>query len=126
MTRLSTMTLVLGAAALAACGGSSPTAPTRAAGAGLDDADPPARVTVRIATAGLALDDDGYALFLNGRLYEVPVNMARMAADLEAGAQTMWLSGLAANCELQGENPRRLSIEPGGHADVTFEVVCFE
>jgi hypothetical protein len=124
MTRLSTMTLVLGAVALAACGGDSPTAPTRAAGTGLGNADAPARVTFQIVTAGSELDVDGYALFINGRLNDVPVNMLRMTADLEPGAHTMWLSGLAENCEVEGENPLVLSIGAGEHADASFEVLC--
>ena len=98
---------------LAACGGSELTSP--AAGA----------ISVRISTSGDAVDPDGYRLTLDGRPAEsVGVNATRELTDLPPGEHDLTLDGVALNCAIQGDNPRRVSVPAAGTAEIAFQVFC--
>jgi TolB protein len=97
----------------AACSGSDLTSP--AAGS----------ITVHVSTSGDAVDPDGYRLTLDGRPAEaVGVNATRELTDLPPGEHDLALDGVAPNCAIQGDNPRRVSVPAAGTAETVFEVSC--
>ncbi|MFL5495095.1 MAG: hypothetical protein ACJ8DC_11990, partial [Gemmatimonadales bacterium] len=55
-----------------------------------------------------------------------PVSGAGTTAldGLAQGTHTVLLSGLAANCAVQGDNPRSVLVGPGGGATLSFTVAC--
>ena len=82
-------------------------------------------ISVRISTSGDAVDPDGYRLTLGGRAAEVVgMNATRELTDLSPGEYALTLDGVAPNCEIRGDNPRRVSVSAGVTADIVFEVLC--
>ncbi|MDQ3029853.1 MAG: hypothetical protein M3R09_07480, partial [Actinomycetota bacterium] len=82
-------------------------------------------LNVTITTAGPDADPDGYLLGIDaGTGQAVGVNAVESVANLPAGPHSVGLTGLAANCTLEGESPRTVTVPPGGAADVSFAVTC--
>lgn len=77
------------------------------------------------ATTGAQPDPDGYTVRVDGGA-EQPIGTAASltVSDLAPGSHTVALSGVAANCVLEGDNPRTVTILSGGTASVTFGVSC--
>jgi hypothetical protein len=81
------------------------------------------RVTTR--TTGSALDADGYDVTVDGGAgTSIGINANRTIGDLAAGSHQVALGGVAGNCQVQGENPRSITVTAGPAATTTFEVVC--
>ena len=81
------------------------------------------RVTTR--TTGSALDADGYDVSVDGGTGpHIGINANRTIDGLAASAHQIALSGVAANCQVQGEHPRSVTVAPGPPATTTFEIVC--
>jgi hypothetical protein len=95
------------------------------------------------ATTGADVDPDGYAVWRDGRelivTYEDPFYYPpytrsfplRLAADDEwtvtevvPGTYAYELRGLAANCRVDGANPRAVSVAAGITSEVRFSVIC--
>jgi Tol biopolymer transport system component len=82
-------------------------------------------IALRTRTSGASPDLDGYTVALDGGAGEpIDMNAVTMFSDLPVGDHTLVLSGVAANCTVQGENPRTVLVTSGARADVTFEVAC--
>ena len=113
--------------ALSACGGDDLTGPTAQRGSALD-AQPPASVSIEVAvrTTGADFDPDGYSLGIDGRFYEVGLQELRTIDGLVAGEHTVWLTGLADNCELTGPATLRLDIAAGHAGQAEFNIHCDE
>jgi hypothetical protein len=80
---------------------------------------------VTSTTSGPSPDADGYTLVLDGTdRGAIGVNETVTLAALVPGAHQVGLSGLAANCTVEGENPRGVSIVAGEEASVSFAVTC--
>ncbi|MGH2375579.1 MAG: Ig-like domain-containing protein [bacterium] len=80
---------------------------------------------VTTATAGTDLDPDGYSVSVDGGVGQaVPVNGAIDISGLPAGDHTVALGGVAANCVVDGANPRTVSVAGGATAEVGFAVGC--
>jgi hypothetical protein len=111
--------------ALSACGGDDLTGPTAQTGSA-PSSQPAAPVSIEVAvrTTGDALDPDGYSLGVDGQFYEVGVQEARTIDGLAAGEHTVWLTGVADNCELSEPAILRFDIASGGAAQADFSVEC--
>jgi hypothetical protein len=114
--RLILAVLAASVALYPACGGGS--------GGGLTE---PTTGAIQIATSttGTEPDADGYTLTIDEVESGVIGPAARRTiAELEPGAHQVGLSGVAPNCEVQGENPRTVSVVAGETADEAFAVAC--
>ena len=99
-----------------ACGGGE--------GGGLTE---PTTGTLQVVTntTGTGLDPDGYTLTVDDvESGAIGSAAQRTIAELEAGAHQIALSDVSANCEVQGQNPRAVSVVAGETANETFAVVC--
>ena len=82
-------------------------------------------LNVTTTTTGPDSDPDGYALAIDaGTAQSVGINTTVSVANLPAGPHSVGLTGLAANCRLEGENPRSVTVPLGGTTDVSFAVTC--
>ena len=76
-------------------------------------------------TSGAEPDQDGYTLSVDDvESGAIGPAAQRTIADLEAGAHRIALSGVSANCEVQGQNPRAVSVVVGETVSETFAIVC--
>jgi hypothetical protein len=102
-------------AVLLACGGGEPVGPLTGA------------VAVTTATTGAQQDADGYMLRLDGSdTGPIAIAAADTLADLTPGPHLVGLAGVASNCELQGDNPRAVTVAAGATTAATFVVTCAE
>ncbi len=82
-------------------------------------------IQVVTTTSGAGTDPDGYSLLLDGSAHgPIGVSATGSLGGITAGSHTIGLTGLAANCQLSGENPRPVSVPPEGTVHVAFEVTC--
>ncbi len=117
-SRLSRRRLLLAAtvALYPACGGGD--------GGGLTE---PTTGALQVATntSGAVPDQDGYTLSVDDvESGAIGPAAQRTIADLESGAHRIALSGVSANCEVQGQNPRAVSVVAGQTVSETFAIVC--
>jgi hypothetical protein len=83
--------------------------------------------TIEVVTtsAGSPLDPDGYQLRLDGAPAQSIGTSATVSIPGTAlGPHTVGLGGLAANCSLEGDNPRAVTVSPGAVAPVAFTIAC--
>jgi hypothetical protein len=91
------------------------------------EAPPPGSgtLTVTTSTSGDGADPDGYAFTIgDGVAQPIGPSTSVSVGSVAAGATEVELSGLAANCLLDGANPRPVSVPVGGSAEVVFTVTC--
>lgn len=82
-------------------------------------------IRVTVATTGASPDADGYAVSLNGGAGpSLPTSGEVVIADLAPGQHSLALTGVASNCDVEGDNPRVADVTAGATADATFAVVC--
>ena len=82
-------------------------------------------VQVATVTTGSGTDPDGFALLLDGvEGGSIGSSATTTQAGIMPGLHTIGLTGLAANCQVLGENPREVTVPPGGMAQVEFAVTC--
>jgi Tol biopolymer transport system component len=99
--------------ALLSCGGDDLVAPTTGS------------IAITTTTGGPAPDPDGYAISVNdGAEVGINANGIHQVDELPAGSHTVRLGGMAANCTVEGSNPRPVSVEAGATATVQFIVTC--
>ncbi len=82
-------------------------------------------LTATVSTSGSSVDPDGYTLMVDGAGRGTlngssPVTVSGLAA----GNHAVGLTGIADNCQLQGDNPRLVSISSSVTAAVAFVVTC--
>jgi hypothetical protein len=76
-------------------------------------------------TTGAGLDPDGYILTLDGKnRFLIGINARVTFPDLTAGTHTVGLKDIVANCELQGESPRAVTVTGGTMNGVLLRVSC--
>jgi hypothetical protein len=82
-------------------------------------------IALQTRTAGASPDLDGYTVALDGGA-GAPIGMNALITlpRLAVGSHTLLLSGVAANCTAQGDNPRTVAVTTGSATDVTFDVAC--
>ncbi len=89
-------------------------------------APPTGSILISTTTAGLGPDLDGYAATLDGGAEQaIRSNGTLTLAALPLGDHSVRLSGVAANCAVNGDNPRVVTVTNGGEAPAAFQVSCF-
>jgi hypothetical protein len=82
-------------------------------------------IEVATTTSGSGSDPDGFALILDGSEHgPIGVTATAMVNGLVPGTHTVGLAGLAANCQVVGENPRSVTVIPGQTTQASFAVTC--
>jgi hypothetical protein len=114
-------------------GGSNPQSVTVAEGAtaevgfAVTCAGPnPTTGSIHIVTTSAGTPDlDGYLVALDGGA-PLPVAAAGEVTlpNIQPGAHTLTLSGLAPGCTVSGDNPLSVTVSAGATAEVTFAVTC--
>jgi hypothetical protein len=83
------------------------------------------RIEVAVNTEGSHPDTDGFTITVDGtRTHTIAAGQSITLTRLAEGAHSVLLAGLAANCHVDGSNPRDVSVGPDGAASVAFAVVC--
>jgi Tol biopolymer transport system component len=105
--------VLLGLITLAACG--DQTGPESSEGT----------LVIAVTTTGSDRDPDGYSLALDGGAGR-PVGASGRAllGGVTPGRHTITVSGLAANCAVEGDNPREVTVAPGDTTEVALGVAC--
>jgi hypothetical protein len=84
-------------------------------------------ITVKSTTLGNASDADGYTITLDGsERGAVEGNGAVTLNALPPGTHSVGLSGLAATCYMESENPQSLEVQLGETVTAEFSVACLE
>ncbi|MFL5493974.1 MAG: hypothetical protein ACJ8DC_06270, partial [Gemmatimonadales bacterium] len=74
-------------------------------------------IHVLVTSSGAGSESDGFTLTVDGGDPRPVSGAGTTALDgLAQGTHTVLLSGLAANCAVQGDNPRSVLVGPGGGA----------
>jgi hypothetical protein len=90
-------------------------------------APPPTAGTIQVTTVttGPNQDADGYLASLDGAPgVPIPANGSLSLNDVAAGSHTVTLSGIAGNCQVQGDNPRAVTVAAGASTTVDFAITC--
>jgi hypothetical protein len=82
-------------------------------------------LTVTASTAGSEADPDGYTFTVDGEEKgALDGSSGVTTSGLTPGDHSVALNSVATNCEVQGDNPRVVTVSPGATALVAFNVVC--
>jgi len=82
-------------------------------------------LTVTVTTSGPGSDPDGYIVSLDGADRGVlGVNATLEVSAIPPGDHVVGLGGLAANCQVQGENLRTVTVTAGASAAVQYSISC--
>ena len=82
-------------------------------------------IHVLVNTSGSGSDSDGFIFAVDGGAASFISSGGSVALDgLIPGTHTVLLSGLAANCAVQGDNPRSVLVGGTGAVSVSFAVTC--
>ena len=86
----------------------------------------PTTGAIRVTTsAGSPADPDGYQLLLDGTAAQpIGTSASITIPGLAPGSHTVGLGGLAANCQVDGDNPRAVTVAAGDTAAVALAVTC--
>jgi hypothetical protein len=76
-------------------------------------------------TSGLSPDADGYTILIDGAERDaLAPNAAVTISGLTAGDHVLGLNGVAANCQIQGDNARTVRIAGGENSSVGYTIIC--
>ena len=81
-------------------------------------------LTVTTNTTGSNLDPDGYTVTIDGTNSQPIATNGSVTFTAPAGANPVALSGVAANCTVNGANPQTVTVPAGGTATTTFAMTC--
>jgi hypothetical protein len=82
-------------------------------------------LTVTTSSTGSPPDPSGYTVSIDGGApLAIGVNATSTIGSLPVGSHSVALAGLADNCEVQGQNPRGITIAAGQTTALTFTVQC--
>jgi hypothetical protein len=80
---------------------------------------------VTTTSTGAPADASGYTVSVDGGpAVAIGVNATRTVDELPSGAHAVLLGGVAANCAVQGPNPRNATITAGQVTPLAFAVEC--
>ncbi|MFL5534663.1 MAG: CARDB domain-containing protein [Gemmatimonadales bacterium] len=82
-------------------------------------------IEVATSTNGSVVDPDGFTLLVDANPWGsiMPGGTANVAG-VTPGSHSIGLGGLAANCQVDGENPRTITVSGGETVQVPFSVTC--
>jgi probable HAF family extracellular repeat protein len=82
-------------------------------------------LAVSTTTTGPSVDPDGYTVILDGsESGSIDVSARLTLTGIRHGAHQLGLTELAANCQLEGDNPRGITVTTGSETSVNFRIVC--
>jgi Tol biopolymer transport system component len=82
-------------------------------------------LSITSATSGSAPDADGYVLFVDGAdRGALGANAGVTIGELVPGTHVVGLGGVAANCQIEGENLRPVTVTAGTEASVAYTIAC--
>jgi probable HAF family extracellular repeat protein len=82
-------------------------------------------IEVTSTTSGPSPDADGYIITVDGTdRGPLVVSGAASIGGLTPGSHTVGLSGIAANCQVQGDNPQTTTVTAGASTTAAFTVAC--
>jgi hypothetical protein len=82
-------------------------------------------LSVTSATTGPDLDADGYTVSVDGiDRGALGVNATVAISGLAPGTHAVGLNGVAANCQINGENVRSIVVVAGEDASVSYAITC--
>lgn len=82
-------------------------------------------ITVTATTAGAPEDPDGYELLLDGAAAQpIGAGTTVTIAGVAPGSHAIELGGVAANCRVDGDNPRAVAVIAGDTSTVPMAVTC--
>ncbi len=96
---------------------------------GEDPTPPPTTGTVQITTttSGVEQDPDGYSVQIGSGAAQAIGNTATLTSeDIDPGTYPVQLTGMAANCTVEGESPRSVTVTAGETTTVAFVITCSE
>ena len=82
-------------------------------------------ISVSSATSGTVSDPDGYTIYVDGAdRGTLDVNGSVTLGGLVPGSHVIGLGGLAANCQIQGDNIRDVTVTPAADQGVAYSISC--
>jgi len=81
------------------------------------------RLEITTTTSGED-QDDGYEIIVDGTGRSISANETITIADLEGADYQAELTDIADNCQVNGNNPRMVTIEAGETTSITFDINC--
>jgi hypothetical protein len=92
---------------------------------GDDVSEPGGSLEVTSLTFGIDPDSDGYTVMLDGRgVVTLGVTGSALIADVVPDEHQVDLSGVAENCQVEGERPRTVTVTESEAAAVAFSIAC--
>ena len=84
-----------------------------------------ASLSIAAVTSGPSPDADGYTISIDGADRGPLAANGTVTVDaLTAGSHSVGLSGIAANCQVQGENVQAVTVTAGANASVAYTIAC--
>ena len=82
-------------------------------------------LAITTASSGPSPDPDGYSITLDGTdRGTLSVSGTVTLEALTTGSHAVGLSGVAANCQVQGDNPQTVTVTAGASVTAAFAVTC--
>jgi hypothetical protein len=82
-------------------------------------------IVVTTTTTGDSPDPDGYSVILDGSDQGAITTTGQLTlTGLVLGSHVVGLTGLAGNCQVQGDNLRTVTVTPGGTATADYTISC--
>jgi hypothetical protein len=82
-------------------------------------------LAITASTSGTSPDPDGYTITLDGTDHgALGANNTVTLDGIAAGDHAVGLSGVTGNCQIQGDNPRTVSVIAGASASAAFDISC--
>jgi len=86
---------------------------------------PAGSLEIVTVTLGMSVDVNGYSFTIDGAIEgTITSNATETLFGLAPGAHTIALDGIAANCQVGGDNPLTLTIEVDATTSAEFEISC--
>ncbi len=80
---------------------------------------------ITASTSGPTPDPDGYTVAIDGTAgSQLASNAEATLSGITAGAHSVGLSGVAGNCQVEGDNPRPIDVSAGATTVAAFVVTC--
>ena len=82
-------------------------------------------IEVATSTSGSPADPDGFTLLVDANPWgPIPPGGTANVVGVTPGSHSVGLTGLAANCQVDGDNPRTVTVAGGETVQVPFSVTC--
>ncbi len=90
-------------------------------------APPAGGIRITTVTGGKSLPEEDFSVSVNqGPGSPIGINASITVSPLPPGVHEVALSGVPGNCRITGENPRSVTVPPGGTAETVFGVQCLQ